>query len=223
MAQKTSQQNTTNIAQFTAKIHDLLKASSSSWLAIADELSEADNRLNKDENADLLEALKFSYSTGRKLIKVARSDRIKRHKAQLKLIDSWSVLHEVTKLTDIEFEQFRQKHLIAQAPAVFSRSDVQAFKVNTKADKPEETPLLVKIKLKVDTISSEAELDSLLKDVKAIGSNQSIQLEFTDLEETLREQLSSKSTSTNIFHSKRVANKAKRKRNKQPVKKGHQL
>lgn len=117
-----------SIAEYECSILNHLRDAMKPWLSIAKELLDAQDQLKPADFKELCRKVGLSYSTARKLIKVAECPRLLNYADRLASIDSWSTLHEVAKLDDSSFADFAAEHLdAANDVRAFKRSDVEKF------------------------------------------------------------------------------------------------
>jgi hypothetical protein len=94
--------NKTSIEKFIEMIENELKQQNASWMRVALAFSEAAEQYGTDSDAykKILRATNFSDSKARKLIAIARDNRLTAYQDAFASIHSWTTLYEVTTLTD---------------------------------------------------------------------------------------------------------------------------
>ena len=77
------------------------------WKVIAQAFSDAEEQYGSgsDSFSQILKATRFSKSTAMKLIKVARCKRISNNADMLDRVQAWTVLYEISTLTDSQFDE----------------------------------------------------------------------------------------------------------------------
>lgn len=77
------------------------------WKVIAQVFSDAEEQYGSgsDSFSRILKATRFSKSTAMKLIKVARCKRISNNADMLDRVQAWTVLYEISTLTDSQFDE----------------------------------------------------------------------------------------------------------------------
>lgn len=116
-----------SIVEFERRILNHMRDATKPWFAISQELKDARKQLSTDMFKQLCEKVRLSYSTARKLIKVAESSRLQNYADRLACIDSWSTLHEIAKLDSSSFDAFAAEHLSSNEVQIFQRADVERF------------------------------------------------------------------------------------------------
>jgi hypothetical protein len=121
-------QTTKSIADYERSILNHLRDATKPWLSISKDFLDAKSHLTRPEFEELCKKVGLSYSTARKLIKVAECTRLSNYADRLASIDSWSTLHEIAKLDASSFGEFAAEYLdSANDVRVFKRSDVEKF------------------------------------------------------------------------------------------------
>ena len=94
--------NNISIKNFIEMIENELKQQNASWMRIALAFSEAAEQYGTDSDAykKILRATNFSGSKARKLVAIARDERLTAYQDAFASIHSWTTLYEVTTLTD---------------------------------------------------------------------------------------------------------------------------
>ena len=139
-----------------------------SGLAIARDFADADDSLPVKEFRALAKYFHFSYSTARKLVKVGKSDRIKRYEDKLVCIDAWSTLHEIEKLDATPFQRFEAEFLSSKEPQPFMRSDVKRFKSRSPAQR-QAFSLLARIEVDIPRLQEPEEIYAIAEEVEQFG------------------------------------------------------
>tara|TARA_R110002096_G_scaffold432687_2_gene649922 strand:+ start:1376 stop:2023 length:648 start_codon:yes stop_codon:yes gene_type:complete len=205
--------------KFKTDITKLLNSSNKAWLKIADYISEASDQLGKAEMDGLFKDVRFSYSKGRKLIKIAKSQRIQQYRTQLGLIDSWSTLHEITKLSDSEFTEFKNQYLSKKKPQLFQRSNVISFKSTQPAPKKPNT-VIAKLHFVQNAQATKTEFNEIIKAINKLTVAHGVQVEWGGLYNDLKDKLDN---SNNGIVGSRTPHTVKIKKNAQAIKKGISL
>lgn len=124
--------NTKPVAEFVTYIKQQLEISNNSWRSIAAAFAEASDMYGSDSDAykQLLKATNFNKSKASKLVAIATSKRLKAYETQLRCVQSWSTLYEVTTLDDAQFAALCAEHDLdnVESPPVLTESMVSAFK-----------------------------------------------------------------------------------------------
>lgn len=158
-----------------------------SWLNIAELLVAAEQNTDQRTFKALIAKVPFSYSTARKLIKIAKSERISKYRDKLTLIDAWSTLHELSKLDEPHFAEAKERYLSGNTAVFFTRSDIEKIKNGTCAKNPSRGQVFLKVR--IDTSGDEAfEAMQEVWDALANLDNNCIQVEETGLDARLQEQ-----------------------------------
>lgn len=97
--------NETAVAAYVESIKKHMTAATFAWRQIAEILAAAADEFGfeSDKMKSLRKQTGFSKSKASKLITIATSKRLRDHYATFKTTNAWTVLYEVTKLTDDEF------------------------------------------------------------------------------------------------------------------------
>lgn len=126
------------LVDFERSILNHLRDATKPWFAIAQEFLDASEQLQTSAFKELCEKVRLSYSTARKLIKVAKSSRLRNYADRLASIDAWSTLHEIAKLDASSFDALAAEYLeTTNDVRVLMRSDVERF--NAKKTKTSES------------------------------------------------------------------------------------
>lgn len=98
--------NEADVFEYAERIKKHLTDATAKWREIADILSAAADEFGFDSRRmqTLRKETKISKSKTSKLITIAKSDRLRDHRSVFEATNAWTVLYEVTKLTDTEFE-----------------------------------------------------------------------------------------------------------------------
>ena len=100
-------QNTKNVEEFIEYVRQKIIAAASNWREIAAAFAEAKEMYGFDSDAfkRLCKATKFSSSKASKLATIAASERLKKYEKELEAVQSWTVLYDITRLDDEQFER----------------------------------------------------------------------------------------------------------------------
>ena len=98
--------NETAVATYVAQIKKYIGDATHSWRQIADIFAsaEAEFGFTSDKMKSLMKQTGFSKSKTSKLISISKSKRLRNHYNTFRSTEAWTVLYEVTKLTDEEFQ-----------------------------------------------------------------------------------------------------------------------
>jgi hypothetical protein len=122
--------------------------------------------LSPRDFSSLAERFKWHYSTVRKFIKIARDPFLRKHEAKLACVESWSVLHEITKLDDAGRNLFEAVYLSGGAARYITRRQVR----ECRSEQPEQSNrVLVLASIEADAKLSEADLEGLSEEIWAIA------------------------------------------------------
>lgn len=120
------------VADFVTYIKQQLEISTNSWRLIAAALAEASDMYGVDSDAykQLLKATNFSKSKASKLVAIATSQRLKTYENQLRCVQSWSTLYEVTTLDDAQFAELCAEYELEDNSScpVLTEAKVTGFK-----------------------------------------------------------------------------------------------
>ena len=154
--------NQKTIEEFVAVIRENVEASIKNWHKIASAFAEAKEMFgaSSDSFKALCKATKFSLSKASKLASIASSERLKEHEAVLSAVHSWTVLYEITTLTDEQFERLLKK---ANEKTFFT--DAAPFislemAMSVKRTKTEKSHLCTYATIKIDFQALQAQLIS---------------------------------------------------------------
>ena len=162
--------NATETSQaFADRINQSMISVNKSWLFIAREFARAKASTTEEVDFDiLLKLTNYNKSTANKLIKVAKCPRIKKFENQLVLIDSWSTLHEIYKLSDQAFEAFKAEYLSSNEPKHFQRSDVEHYKTIST----HHTTRMIEIRVRIDpdkvTSENTSDIEKNIREITSI-------------------------------------------------------
>lgn len=127
-----------SLVEFERRILNHLRDATKPWFAIAIEFRDANSQLKLPAFKQLCAKVGQSYSTARKLIKVANCQRLQNYADRLACIDSWSTLHEIAKLDPTSFDAFASEYLNSTNDVrLFKRSDVERFNPKKAQSAPE--------------------------------------------------------------------------------------
>lgn len=126
------------LSEFAKEIYEHLRSANVAWRAVAACLSQADEqyKFGSEEFRQLLKQVGFSKATASKLIEIDRNHNLQRHPELLNLTNAWTVLYEITTLSDWQFAQFieclsetrTEKNLLDNRNRVLTASFVKSFK-----------------------------------------------------------------------------------------------
>lgn len=93
--------------EFITIIMTELENSVKSWTTIAQAFADAEDQFGYSSDCfkSILKETKFTVATATKLVKIARSDRLKRHGDVFAKVHAWTVLYAITTLTDDQFDR----------------------------------------------------------------------------------------------------------------------
>lgn len=99
--------NETTVSTYVAQIKKYIGDATHSWRQIADIFAsaEAEFGFTSDKMKSLMKQTGFSKSKTSKLISISKSKRLRDHYNTFRSTEAWTVLYEVTKLTDEEFQR----------------------------------------------------------------------------------------------------------------------
>lgn len=125
--------NTTSTFDFIQTINKELSSVTKSWKRIAQAFYDADEQFSSssDEFKAIMKATGFNLATATKLVKIAQSDRLKRHADVFAKVHAWTVLYAVTTLTD---EQFARLLVLIPEGSVVKSSMVAKAKETEKKE-----------------------------------------------------------------------------------------
>lgn len=129
-------QNTKNVDEFIERIRQRIVAAADNWKEIAAAFAEAKEAYGFDSNAfnKLCEATKFSKSKASKLATIASSERLKTYEKELAAVQAWTVLYDITTLTDEQFQRLLKNRTITvtglDKPEIISSAMVSAARRN---------------------------------------------------------------------------------------------
>lgn len=120
------------VGEYVARIKAEMTKATTAWKSIAHILAAAVNDFGwqSDLMRSLLKQTKFSESKASKLIAIANSSRLKHHTDDLKSVEAWTVLYQITTLSDEEFKRLLDQ---VDADTVITQSNVHA--VRTKDER----------------------------------------------------------------------------------------
>jgi hypothetical protein len=99
--------NETTVSTYVAQIKKYIGDATHSWRQIADIFASAADEFSftSDKMKSLMKQTGFSKSKTSKLISISKSKRLRDHFNTFRATEAWTVLYEVTKLTDHEFKK----------------------------------------------------------------------------------------------------------------------
>ena len=157
------QENT--LASFERRIAACFKNAGHAWLEAVRVLEAAEKVLSPRDFSALSEQFKWHYSTVRKFIKIARDPFVRKHEDKLACVDSWTVLHEITKLDEAGRDLFQATYLSGQAARYITRRQVKECR-GVQSEKAHRMLVLATIEADAKVIS-EADLDKLATEIWA--------------------------------------------------------
>ena len=100
--------NETPVAYYAVKIKAEMKTATGAWRAVAELFAAAANEFSTDSDKfkSLMKATNFSRSKVYKLIATATDERLKMYEDKLQSVIAWTVMYEITTLTNDEFQKF---------------------------------------------------------------------------------------------------------------------
>ena len=100
--------NETSVAYYADKIKVEMKTATGAWRAVAELFAAAANEFSTDSDKfkSLMKATNFSRSKVYKLIATATDERLKMYEDTLQSVMAWTVMYEITTLSDVEFQKF---------------------------------------------------------------------------------------------------------------------
>jgi len=160
---ESKQENT--LADFKRRIGACFYNAGHAWLEAVRVLEAAEKVLSPRDFSALSTQFKWHYSTVRKFIKIARDPFVRKHEDKLACVDSWTVLHEITKLDEAGRDLFEAEYLSGNAARYITRRQVK----ECRSVQPEQAPRkLVLATIEVDAnIVSEADLHKLATEIWA--------------------------------------------------------
>jgi hypothetical protein len=133
------------VSEYVVRIKAEMTKATTAWKSIADILAAAANDfgMQSDLMRSLLKQTQFSESKAVKLIAVANSKRIQDHSADLQSVDAWTVLYQITTLSDEEFQRLLDK---LEADEIITASVVNAARdKKERDDNPYQTTFSIQI------------------------------------------------------------------------------
>ena len=99
--------NEAAVAYYADKIKSEVKTATGAWRNVAELFAAASNEFGTDSDKfkALVKATNFSRSKVIKLIAIANDERLKAHEAKFQRLDAWTVMYEITTLTEDEFQK----------------------------------------------------------------------------------------------------------------------
>jgi ribosomal protein L3 len=100
--------NEASVNYYADKIKSEMKTATCAWRAVAQLFASASNEFGTDSDKfkALLIATNFSRSKVAKLIAVANNERLKIYEDTLQSVSAWTVMYDITTLSDDEFQKF---------------------------------------------------------------------------------------------------------------------
>lgn len=120
--------NETAVAYYADKIKSEVKTATGAWRNVAELFAAASNEFGNDSDKfkALVKATNFSRSKVAKLIAIANDQRLKTHEENVQCVDAWTVMYEMTTLTDDEFQKFISS---VKGETVITTKEVNAARV----------------------------------------------------------------------------------------------
>jgi hypothetical protein len=154
---------------FKRRIEACFNNAGHAWLEAVRVLETAERILSPRDFSSLREEFKWHYSTVRKFIKIALDPFLQRHEAKLACVDSWSVLHEITKLDEAGRDLFEAEYLSGRAARYITRRQVQECRTvkpqqanrRRSVQRKQTNSGLVLATIEVDSELSESDLEEL--------------------------------------------------------------
>jgi hypothetical protein len=152
---------------FKRRIESCFTTAGHAWFEATRVLEAAEKVLSPRDFSSLAERFKWHYSTVRKFIKIARDPFLRKHEDKLACVDSWTVLHEITKLDEAGRDLFEAEYLSGKAARYITRRQVK----ECRSVQPEQAHRkLVLATIEADAkIVSGADLDKLTTEIWATG------------------------------------------------------
>jgi hypothetical protein len=157
------QENT--LASFKRRIVACFNNAGHAWLEAVRVLEAAEKVLSPRDFSSLAATFKWHYSTVRKFIKIARDPFVRKHEDKLACVDSWTVLHEITKLDEAGRNLFQATYLSGQAARYITRRQVKECR-GVQSEKAQRKLVLATVEADAK-IMSEADLDKLTTEIWA--------------------------------------------------------
>lgn len=103
-------ENTESVGTFAKSIIRHLESNTSTWLEISEILARANAQFgfSSKKMKSLIFKVGFSESKANKLIKIAESDQLQKNKEAVAKVNSWTVLYELSALSEEKFEKVLQ-------------------------------------------------------------------------------------------------------------------
>jgi len=100
--------NETPVAYYADKIKAEMKTATGAWRAVAELFAAAANEFSTDSDKfkSLMKVTNFSRSKVYKLIATATDERLKMYEDKLQTVIAWTVMYEITTLSNDEFQEF---------------------------------------------------------------------------------------------------------------------
>ena len=148
--------NETPVAYYADKIKAEMKTATGAWRAVAELFAAAANEFSTDSDKfkSLMKATNFSRSKVYKLIATATDDRLKMYEDKLQSVIAWTVMYEITSLSNDEFQKFIAS---VDSDTVITIKEVNAARV--KDPSPSE-PYKTVFSIQIDVNAIKAQLFS---------------------------------------------------------------
>ena len=120
--------NTANVSYYVDKIKNEMTVAMGAWRNVAELFAAASNEFGNDSDKfkALVKATNFSRSKVAKLIAIANDQRLKTHEEIVQCVDAWTVMYEMTTLTNDEFQEFISS---VKGETVITKKEVNAARV----------------------------------------------------------------------------------------------
>lgn len=120
--------NTANVSYYVDKIKNEMTVATGAWRNVAELFAAASNEFGNDSDKfkALVKATNFSRSKVAKLIAIANDQRLKTHEEIVQCVDAWTVMYEMTTLTNDEFQEFISS---VKGETVITKKEVNAARV----------------------------------------------------------------------------------------------
>jgi hypothetical protein len=155
--------NQKTFEHFVATIRDNVEASTRNWHAVASAFAEAKEMFgsNSDTFKALCSVTKFSVSKASKLASIASSERLKTNSATLSTVHNWTVLYQITTLTDEQFVELLKNANEANSKTIF-KNDAPFFSLEmvlaAKRGKVTKSPMVTYATIRIDFPALKAQL-----------------------------------------------------------------
>ena len=144
--------NQVEVENYVDRIKKHMSDATFAWRQISEILAEAANEFgcDSDKMKSLRKQTGFSKSKVSKLIAIATSKRLSENYALFQTTHAWTVLYEVTKLTDEEFETFLENVSVGD---IITQSTVNKARVKT-VKKPDPYKTVFNLQIDLNALKS---------------------------------------------------------------------